>query len=682
MFRIRPAVQWLSFLLLTLTLVSSSGAAPTAWTTIGSGSSTAVAVTRSPIPGKPNVIFASFGGDNVTPSAIRRSEDRGATWTEVRSARAHSLATTPLSPGRVFAATDNGLVVSADYGASWTLLTPAVRTFVAVNTGNDNILYGDNLRSLDGGTTWAPMPGLPAIGTVGKDFHLKTTSSDPSLLVAFNGSAYISRNAGDNWTALLGQRSDEYSVGLDPVDGRFYYVGYCNNLQRWYAGGTELMGGGLSGDLHAIEADPVAHEKVFVSGQYGVFYYSGDHGDSWQAGTSTGEITYSGRMLVDGDEGRLYLPTVSGIRVLSTATIPSTPRVSASFVTGIHNGVTFVARNHFMPGEEVLLRARFFSPGSGFPLANASAAIRVAGPTTDNLFTGPSGEDGYSLIGWYPAYATPYKYTATLAGVAPPAGISWDGLVSSKVFTEGPACRFSPPVVGKYIGGTFVQAASFSAGEPVVFRIQVTDPNTGNPVPGAVVQFSVVYGVAVGVGGGQGTTGSDGWAEATWYPPKAETFRVGFTGLVPPAGHVWDGAGSTQSAFTVAAATTPTLRITGLYTGKYVKSGKTVTFVESTVFKAGEAVMIEGYLTDMSTGELVACDKVGGTVIDSAGAVVTTFTAAAAGTGFEAKWQTKAATRRVPGTPPGPYTIRIDYVAPPAGYVWNGTIAGISIIVQ
>lgn len=311
-----------------LSLSTESRAAVDVLTSLRGGNIGAVALLDPPAPGAPRLIFAavSTGWDNAATGQIERSPDGGATWAPVLYLKCFSLAADPNVPGTIYAATVDGLYRSTAYGEpnSWVRVTDLVRSHVVVAPWNSSVIFGDHLRSIDNGANWAPMAGLPAYNVSysrapGDLPHIKV-SADPSRMIAFAGTnaVYVSTNQGASWSPLTNmQGNSAYSVGIGPADARYYYVGYCNELQRWFPGGT-YVNGSLSGDLYNIAIDPGRPNRLYAEGQGNLFRSYDNMATSMIRRWSVLRTVPAGRMIVDPD-GTVYLPTWgAGLQYMQT----------------------------------------------------------------------------------------------------------------------------------------------------------------------------------------------------------------------------------------------------------------------------------------------------------------------------------------------------------------------------
>lgn len=656
--RNRIVVPWLAAVFLLL-CAASTRAATIAWTRLGPPGPYGAVATAEPEPGHTrSLVFAGFFGDNVSGPAVLRSDDGGSTWQRTIPYRCYSLAAVPAAPGTIYAATDNGLFRSEDYGYNWALVTPLVRTWIAVNTGNDNILYGDFLRSLDRGQTWAPVPGLAA-NWAGADFHLKVSAGNPNFLIAYlGGISVVSQDGGETWTGLPDDSGGFYSVEADPIDPRFYYVGFCNILHRYYPGGSERII--TSGDLLAFAVDPSSRNKVFLSAQFGEFWYSGDYGVTWSPLNSVGgEILFYGRMIVDGPEQLLYLPTGTGLYTTSTAALASpAPKVkTGSPYTGEYLSGTYVRTNTFTLGDEVVFRATILDRSTSQPVAGAMAYFSAG---RDNVLSGPSNDSGLVEARWSPPADNVYNVTVTK--VIPPAGMDWDGKAGTAFrFTVGPTVGVGNPVTGRYEGTTFVPATGFVIGDEIVLRTTVTDRETKLPVAGATVNFHIQPLVLLDLR--SGPSNAEGVAEVRWVATAGSTYdnnyQVFSNNVVPPPGYFYDGY-SGYSRFTVKTATAGT---DSLVTGRYDGT----TFVPAGGFTTRDAIVFRVAVVNRATGAPVPGATVTFSVTGPSAATVTSG-ASNAGGFAEATWST--------ATPGSGYAVDVKSMTLPTGYTWDGVRPG------
>jgi hypothetical protein len=121
-------------------------------------------------------------------------------------------------------------------------------------------------------------------------------------------------------------------------------------------------------------------------------------------------------------------------------------------------------------------------------------------------------------------------------------------------------------------------------------------------------------------------------------------------------------------------------------TGRYEKQGKgknqTITFVPTSSFNLGDAVVIRAQVIDKSENRPVADAVVTFAVAGPESTTLTTAPSDANGLA-EAQWETSRPNKKgIGGTTPGGYTASTDDVAGPAGYTWDGITASTSFTLQ
>jgi hypothetical protein len=121
--------------------------------------------------------------------------------------------------------------------------------------------------------------------------------------------------------------------------------------------------------------------------------------------------------------------------------------------------------------------------------------------------------------------------------------------------------------------------------------------------------------------------------------------------------------------------------ISPLETGEWTGNGRNRTFVLKTIFDAGNAVTIQGYVEDAATGQPVA-DAVVDLLITGPESVVLTSGPSAADGMFEVTWNTKAPNKRGQGgTTPGNYTATVKGITAD-GYLWDGVETSTGFTIQ
>lgn len=176
------------------------------WTLAGLAGSEVFSVAMH--PGDANTVLAGL------QRSIVRSVDGGATWTpatvDPAVDRVFDLVFAPSDPTVAYAATDNGVYSSADGGSTWQE-TPTFcdgyrrgfTSFVLPHPSNPRALYVSGVsvgmcKSLDGGATWAPLPGA---GGAQWPARPVMDPGDPETIFAMGGTGVVkSVDGGQTWT--------------------------------------------------------------------------------------------------------------------------------------------------------------------------------------------------------------------------------------------------------------------------------------------------------------------------------------------------------------------------------------------------------------------------------------------------------------------------------------------------
>jgi photosystem II stability/assembly factor-like uncharacterized protein len=127
------------------------------------------------------------------------------TWQAASGVKDGIYAVTLAGP-RIYAAGNDGIFVSTDDGATFTLIAPGeISTVISASAANPMLVYGltgtSIIRSTDGGRTWS------AAGSLAQHIGLLTTEPNDAQTV-FAGSSYpigVARttNGGTGWNTVL-----------------------------------------------------------------------------------------------------------------------------------------------------------------------------------------------------------------------------------------------------------------------------------------------------------------------------------------------------------------------------------------------------------------------------------------------------------------------------------------------
>ncbi|TAH08011.1 MAG: glycosyl hydrolase [Sphingobacteriia bacterium] len=262
-------------------------------------------------PGNPDVFYAGMWRVLRTPysmesggegSGLYKSEDGGETWKSISANKGLpkgvwgivGVAVAAANPEKIYAIIENkdgGLYKSEDGGVTWSLTSSDnnIRqrawyySKIFVDPKNENLIYCPNvnlMRSRDGGKTFQ------TINTPHGDHHdLWIDPQDGNrMIVADDGGAQVSFDAGDNWSTMMNQPTAQfYRVTTDnAVPYRILGAQQDNSTIRIKsrtsnAGITErdweATAGAESGHLAADPTNP----DIVYGGNYGGYLSRLDH---------------------------------------------------------------------------------------------------------------------------------------------------------------------------------------------------------------------------------------------------------------------------------------------------------------------------------------------------------------------------------------------------------------------
>jgi photosystem II stability/assembly factor-like uncharacterized protein len=311
------------------------------WTPLGdgtfrTGSVGAIAVSES----DPNVIYVGMGetpirGNVSHGDGVYKSTDAGRTWKNVGLAATRQIARVripPTNPDIVYVAAlghvwgpnpERGIYRSEDGGATWTqVLKVDEKTGacdLAMDPDNPRILYaafwqvvrrpwelvsggpGSSLwRSTDGGDTWKKLEaGLPG-GIWGK-VGVSASAAHPGLVYALveadDGGLFVSRDYGDTWIHVndgheIRERAWYYTwVYADPQDAGTVYVPNVDLHRSTDGGKTFVTIPVLHGDCHDLWIDPDDPTHMIMGDDGGAtITYNGGHTWSSQDNQPTAQF--------------------------------------------------------------------------------------------------------------------------------------------------------------------------------------------------------------------------------------------------------------------------------------------------------------------------------------------------------------------------------------------------------
>lgn len=262
-------------------------------------------------PGNPRVLYASTWNVRRTPysfssggagSELWKSTDSGDTWTKMSSTKGWPAApvgiigvtVSPVNPNRVYAlveAKDGGVFRSDDAGESWTKVSRnrALRsrawyyTRIYADSQDEDKVYAMNVSygvSKDGGTTWT-LKNAPHGDH--HDLWIDPTNNQ-RMIIADDGGAQISTDAGTNWTTYYNQPTAQfYRIATDDhfpyriygaqQDNTSIRIAHRSDGRSISENDWEVTGGGESAS-HAIDA---ADNDIVYGGTYKGYMYRYNH---------------------------------------------------------------------------------------------------------------------------------------------------------------------------------------------------------------------------------------------------------------------------------------------------------------------------------------------------------------------------------------------------------------------
>jgi hypothetical protein len=223
----------------------------------------------------------------IIHDGVQGGTDAGNHWTWLETDtpwNAISLTIDPHNPNVFYLSRNDGFYRSNDGGAHFTkpgtglpvgypgavtiagtaggvLLLPITSAGVSVGV----------FRSVDEGSTWAEVQGLPAGGA---GWKLLTDPSDGATVYAASGAGlFKSSDSGEHWAAGSVQFCGAPDVPLASGSGQAIYAGACNGVYRSADHGLtwSRYGAGAVAEVSALAAEPLAVNVVWAATRHGLW---------------------------------------------------------------------------------------------------------------------------------------------------------------------------------------------------------------------------------------------------------------------------------------------------------------------------------------------------------------------------------------------------------------------------
>lgn len=374
-------------------------------------------------------------------------------------------------------------------GAQWTAVqtgTSVELTAVLVEDGLHAFIGGVDgtlLRTMDGGSTWMPMVGVP-----NDDVNaLVRTASGALVIAGDDGAVHRSTDDGATWTTHATGVPDGFEA-LATAGAMVTAVGRDGQVVRSEDDGVTwtVQNAGTLDRLHAVIADQPTH--VYIAGRNGTMRHTTDAGATWAAvPTGTGEdlndllslpINSSvmlaplatGEVLRSADAGATWavIPTGTALEMSAVACAHD----SAVYLCG-ENGLVYVSTDEGLTWQAMstpvnsALEAADAKDGLALAVGINGTAIKLGAggaigvpedAATGGLLVFPDPSDGPVQLTWEGRpFAGPAELTLFLSDGRMVQRVSWGSPQRSARIAELPAGRYIARVADR--NGLVVQRA-------------------------------------------------------------------------------------------------------------------------------------------------------------------------------------------------------------------------------
>jgi uncharacterized repeat protein (TIGR01451 family) len=275
-------------------------------------------------PADSNIVYASIFG-----LGIWRSVDGGASWSSLTAAfpdvsQTQNLILDPANPQRILAATQKGLFISDNAGASWsgTAITDQLSD-VDVDPASSDVIYvtsltGEVRKSTDRGGSWTPLPvggssfGAPAlIVSASQSSRLMFIGGDGLSISENGGATWTQRNSGIRGTVIRGFSAGANRVYASALNAGIFFIGQNGSSAAAPVNNADLLQLGSARSLSMVSV-PGPSDTLFAILNDKTLVKSADSGNTW-ANAPGFPSPAPLQAFASADSQQLYVTAIDGL---------------------------------------------------------------------------------------------------------------------------------------------------------------------------------------------------------------------------------------------------------------------------------------------------------------------------------------------------------------------------------